>query len=103
MTLSITREMVEGLRGLPAGRPVRIETASGASLIAILVCDDLHVYVNACPHRGTELDWNPGAFLSPDGRHLQCATHGARFDPATGFCLTGPCAGESLERVAITD
>jgi nitrite reductase/ring-hydroxylating ferredoxin subunit len=101
MPQRLTREMVESLRGLPAGRPVRIEAASGPSLIAVVMCDDLHLYVNACPHRGTELDWNPGVFLSPDGRHLQCATHGARFDPATGLCLTGPCAGERLERVAI--
>lgn len=101
MPQRITGEMVESLRGLPAGRPLRIEAPSGPSLIALVACDELHIYVNACPHRGTELDWNPGAFLSPDGQHLQCATHGARFDPATGLCLTGPCAGESLERVVV--
>lgn len=103
MQRHITREMAEALRQLPEGRPSRVETASGSSVIAIVVNRQLHCYLNACPHRGTELDWNPGAFLSPDGTHLQCATHGARFDPASGLCLSGPCAGDRLERVDLPD
>lgn len=99
----ITAEMARSLRRLPEGQPSRIETANGSSLIAIVVDGQLHCYINSCPHRGTELDWNPGAFLSPDGAHLQCATHGARFDPASGLCLSGPCVGDRLEGIAIPD
>lgn len=97
----ITREMAETLRALPEGKPSRVETASGPSLIAVVSGGTLHCYLNACPHRGTELDWNRGAFLCPEGTHLQCSTHGARFDPATGLCLSGPCVGDRLERVSL--
>lgn len=69
------------------------------SLIALRRQGTLTVFLNRCPHRGTELDWAPGAFLATDGHHLQCATHGALFDPATGQCVSGPCAGQRLERV----
>lgn len=55
-----------------------------------------HAYVNRCPHVGTPLDLWPNDFLTEDGRFLVCATHGALFDPATGACLAGPCAGDAL-------
>jgi nitrite reductase/ring-hydroxylating ferredoxin subunit len=53
-------------------------------------------YVNRCPHAGTSLDLWPNEFFSEDGRHLVCATHGAVFDPGTGRCVAGPCAGDAL-------
>jgi nitrite reductase/ring-hydroxylating ferredoxin subunit len=34
-----------------------------------------------------------------DGHHLQCATHGALFDPLSGVCISGPCAGDALQRL----
>jgi nitrite reductase/ring-hydroxylating ferredoxin subunit len=55
-----------------------------------------HAYVNRCPHVGTPLDLWPNEFLTEDGRFFVCATHGALFDPATGACLAGPCAGDAL-------
>jgi nitrite reductase/ring-hydroxylating ferredoxin subunit len=27
---------------------------------------------------------------------LQCATHGALFEPDSGYCVEGPCAGQYL-------
>lgn len=62
-----------------------------------------HAYVNSCPHRGTELDWQHGEFFDDSGLYLICATHGAAFDPATGLCISGPCAGERLIRVGIRE
>lgn len=53
-------------------------------------------YLNRCPHAGTPLDLWPNEFLSEDGRWLICATHGAVFEPATGRCVSGPCAGRAL-------
>jgi nitrite reductase/ring-hydroxylating ferredoxin subunit len=58
------------------------------------------VYVNACPHIGTPLDWIPGRFLSADASRIVCATHGAEFRIGDGLCLRGPCFGERLEAVA---
>jgi nitrite reductase/ring-hydroxylating ferredoxin subunit len=69
-------------------------------LLAVRQGDAVFVYVNACPHIGTPLDWTPDRFLSADGRHLICATHGAEFRIADGFCVRGPCQGDRLEPVA---
>jgi nitrite reductase/ring-hydroxylating ferredoxin subunit len=50
-------------------------------------------YLNRCAHVGLELDWIAGQFLDGDGRRLICAAHGALYDPNTGACAEGPCAG----------
>ncbi len=61
----------------------------------------LRAYVNACPHQGTPLETFPDRFLDQDGL-LVCSTHGARFRVEDGFCVSGPCAGKSLQRLAWT-
>ena len=58
-------------------------------------------YRNACPHVGTPLDWQPDTFMSEDGEHIMCHTHGALFEIEDGFCVAGPCAGASLAPVAV--
>lgn len=68
-------------------------------LFAVRQGEAVHVYVNACPHIGTPLDWTPDRFLSADGSHIVCATHGAAFSIADGVCTRGPCMGDRLERV----
>ena len=65
----------------------------------------VYAYVNSCPHTGATLDWLPDQFLDAEGAYIQCATHGALFRPQDGYCVSGPCAGQSLRevRVAIVD
>ncbi len=70
-------------------------------LVAIRQGDAIFVYVNACPHLGTPLEWTLDRFLSADGSLIVCATHGAEFRVADGLCLRGPCFGERLEPVVI--
>ena len=70
-----------------------------SGLVAYRNGDAVHVYVNSCPHIGTPLDWLPDRFMSRDGKHIICATHGAAFAPATGECLLGPCKGDYLDVV----
>ncbi|MCF7820823.1 MAG: Rieske 2Fe-2S domain-containing protein [Mariprofundaceae bacterium] len=53
--------------------------------------DKLRAYRNSCPHMGSPLDWLPGQFFSEDGDQLVCHTHDARFNPADGACISGPC------------
>ena len=60
-------------------------------------------YVNRCPHLGTELDWQPGEFFEEGGLYLVCSTHGAVFEPDTGFCVAGPCHGASLEPLQVRE
>ena len=71
-------------------------------LVAVRRGDNVYLYENACPHIGTPLDWTPDRFLSRDGCHLICATHGALFDIPTGACISGPCLGDRLTQVAFS-
>ncbi|MCR4300261.1 MAG: Rieske 2Fe-2S domain-containing protein [Sulfuricaulis sp.] len=54
-----------------------------------------HAYLNRCAHRSLELDWVGGEFFDAFGEHLLCATHGARYIPASGACVGG---GDSFPR-----
>ena len=61
----------------------------------------IKAYRNRCPHAGSQLDWIEGDFFDETGEYLICATHGALFDPLSGKCVSGPCAGDSLEPLSI--
>ena len=60
-------------------------------------------YMNRCAHVPTEMDWQPGEFLDPDRRFILCATHGAVYEPTTGHCIAGPCAGARLMAIAVVE
>jgi nitrite reductase/ring-hydroxylating ferredoxin subunit len=62
---------------------------------------DLFAYVNRCPHVGISLDWVDNQFFTVDRRYLMCANHGAVFEPVTGECIWGPCAGGALQKLGI--
>lgn len=77
-----------------------VDTADGRLLyMAIRRGGDVFVYVNACPHTGMPLDFRPGQFLNADRTLIQCSTHGAEFRIDDGYCVSGPCAGDSLKAV----
>ena len=60
-----------------------------------------HAYVNRCRHMPTPLDFIRDQFMSEDGKHLMCYTHGALYEFATGLCVAGPCKGEALYRLPV--
>ena len=62
----------------------------------------LQAWMNCCPHQGRRLDYVPGKFLIDKGR-LVCAAHGATFELADGSCVAGPCRGEHLSRVQVSE
>ncbi|MDF3194915.1 Rieske (2Fe-2S) protein [Pseudomonas sp. 1928-m] len=63
----------------------------------------LYAYRNRCPHRGIPLEWLPDQFLDASASLIQCATHGALFLIESGECVAGPCAGQSLQELAIRE
>jgi len=91
------------LAALPEGASKRFPPPPGgfAGLFAVRYGGVIHVYVNSCPHLGVPLDWLPDRFLSADGTHIICATHGALFRIIDGVCVQGPCTGDALEPVLI--
>ncbi|WCT72472.1 Rieske (2Fe-2S) protein [Sphingomonas naphthae] len=58
--------------------------------------DRVHGYVDRCPHMGVPLAQHLDRYLTPDGDLVLCSWHGALFDPETGLCVGGPCAGQRL-------
>jgi nitrite reductase/ring-hydroxylating ferredoxin subunit len=86
----------------PGARGFTLETAGGRrEVFVVRRLGHVFAYENACPHIGTPLDFMPDKFLTRDGRHLLCSTHGALFEIATGLCLHGPCKGRSLRSVPV--
>ena len=62
----------------------------------------LHAWRDACPHvDGAPMAWRKDAYLNAAGTRITCHAHGAQFEPDTGACISGPCIGRSLQRVAI--
>ncbi|WP_456447022.1 Rieske (2Fe-2S) protein [Thiolapillus sp.] len=84
-------------------RGFQVDTPGGMSqaLVVVRQQDRVWVYLNRCPHTGVNLEWQPDRFFDLEGRFLQCATHGALFRPEDGYCVRGPCAGDSLESLPV--
>lgn len=59
-------------------------------------------YVDRCPHQGFPLAIELDRYLTPDGALILCGWHGAVFDPLTGDCVGGPCAGARLSPWPVT-
>jgi nitrite reductase/ring-hydroxylating ferredoxin subunit len=63
----------------------------------------LVAYENRCRHLPVSLDYGDGNILSPDKKFFQCHTHGALYDPGSGYCVSGPCAGASLRKLDVME
>lgn len=81
-----------------------VDTANGAQAAFVLRWRGaVFAYLNQCAHVALELDWNPGKFLDAEGEFLICAAHGALYQPDSGVCVSGPCRGKSLPRLAVSE
>lgn len=63
---------------------------------------DIYAYRNSCPHTGVNLEWLPDQFLDSSGQYIQCAMHGAMFRIEDGWCVRGPCAGDALVAIPVS-
>jgi naringenin degradation protein FdeD len=68
----------------------------------VRVREQIRAYVNRCPHAQHPLNLRPHHFLTADGALILCNSHGALFDKDSGYCVAGPCAGQSLRALPIT-
>jgi len=75
-------------------------TRAGKTCEGFLLCHRLgfFAYANACPHWNVDLDLGFGDFYDRDMDRIFCRNHGALFQPETGLCSAGPCAGLYLEK-----
>src|SRR3569832_429333 len=67
----------------------------------VRINDQVRGYVNSCPHARHPLIFKPNQFLTVDGALILCASHGALFEKSTGYCVAGPCAGQSLQTLPL--
>ena len=89
--------------GDPGSRGFDLELAPDRQLRLFIVrkAGRVNAYRNTCPHTGAPLEWQPDQFLDPDDSFIQCAIHGALFRPEDGYCLRGPCVGQSLSSLPL--
>jgi nitrite reductase/ring-hydroxylating ferredoxin subunit len=66
------------------------------TVVALRWHDQVRVYRNSCPHWNVPMQYRKDRFMSGDCRHIVCFSHGALFRPEDGFCVQGPCLGQSL-------
>jgi len=59
----------------------------------------VYAYKNSCPHTGVSMNWQPDQFLDSAGQYIQCSVHGALFRIEDGYCVRGPCAGNTLTMI----
>ena len=62
---------------------------------------ELYAWVNRCLHVPMTMDWVDNRFFTQDKRYIQCATHGAWYEPDSGECVAGPPCGKRLIRVPL--
>lgn len=60
-------------------------------------------YLDACAHMGIRLNRDTNEYFRNRTKYLLCRSHGAIYDPASGLCTYGPCAGLSLISLAISE
>lgn len=88
------------------GRGVRFAVLAGGRATTGFVVrfnGTAFAYLNRCAHVPIELDWNHGEFFESSGLYLMCAMHGAIYAPETGRCQGGPCRGNKLRSIAVTE
>ncbi len=85
-----------GAKGVMLGRG-----EGGKNVVVVKKEGQIYGYVNLCPHWGTPLEIVPGNFLTRDKKFLFCATHGAKFRMDDGYCVDGPCEGDSMRKVEL--
>ena len=78
---------------------VRYLTTTGESYLVVHHDGAERVFTTRCPHRRLPLDRGGHVLFSPDRKWLVCGNHGAKFDPQTGKCIAGPCAGKFLSQL----
>lgn len=90
-------------RALPRLGSFAYALADGRAAFVVRTDAGLRAYLNLCPHWDVDLDLGFEDFVDPRSGLVTCRNHGAEFDPETGECLAGPCAGASLTPVAVEE
>ena len=100
----MSRKRIANGREVAEGTTIKFQfTRHGKPVEAFLARHHgrLVAYENVCRHLPLTLDYDDNRFFDRAGNHFVCQNHGALYDPASGLCVRGPCAGEKLRPVPI--
>lgn len=90
-----------------SGKAVRFETtdANGQPVSALVFRYQGRVfaYHNSCRHIPVELDLTDGEVFDLTGHYLVCSMHGALYLPDSGLCVGGPCRGQRLTPINVSE
>ena len=89
--------------GQSKGFTVRPDSRYADILVVRTRAGTIFAYRNRCPHTGAPMEWEPDQFLDYGGTAIQCGIHGALFRIEDGYCVSGPCARQSLQPVAVAE
>ena len=90
------------MEDIPEREARAYETPNGDTIFITQRDGMYYAYQNVCPHLQVELEFLENQFLNRDQEYIECSTHGALFLVETGVCISGPCLGQSLEKVEIS-
>ena len=95
------------------GRYVEIACGRTRSALVGIARGRMTAWANACLHQPLPLDvahdpeWiAPGVRAAPmddDRVHLLCHSHGAIYRTGDGYCVSGPCDGQTLVRFRVIE
>ena len=95
--------LTTGERALVArGQFVRVDLAAGSILVG-KVDGAWCAYENECRHRALPIDLGASSPMSDDANFLLCHQHGALYRLRDGLCVAGPCVGEKLASVEVSE
>ena len=94
---------VEELARTGARSVVLGDSPDTLDVLVVQTAEGRRAYINACPHQFIPLETFPDWVFTDDREHLVCSGHGALFVPESGFCVEGPCEGDSLQRLNIIE
>jgi nitrite reductase/ring-hydroxylating ferredoxin subunit len=83
----------------PLGRP---HPHAGEGFAHRAADGSVRAWVNVCPHRAQPVDVGDGRLFNAAGE-IECQAHGARFDPASGVSIAGPCEALRLTAVPVLE
>jgi nitrite reductase/ring-hydroxylating ferredoxin subunit len=98
------RKLVGNTRELVHGKSKKFTLRCSGNIMEAMLINyqgDVFAYLNRCRHIALSLDWVDNQFFTEDKRYLICANHGATYEPRTGECIWGPCAGAALQGVPL--
>jgi len=83
-------------------RVLRLPGARDAEIIVVREGARVCGYLNECRHMAVALNLLDDFGVQTARYHLLCDHHSATFRFSDGYCVAGPCEGESLTAIALT-